>query len=50
MVVFTEVAVQELEDASEYYELQQLSLSKQFKKEIQTTISLIEQYPEAWSI
>jgi plasmid stabilization system protein ParE len=45
---FLELAEQELGEAVEYYEAQELGLGFEFFEEVWSAIERIEQYPEAW--
>ena len=48
-IVFDKLAQLELEDASEYYELEVPGLGVQFREEIKRGISRIREYPDAWA-
>ena len=48
-VKFLELAQQELDDAFEYYEYQQLDLGYRFVQEVHNSIELIKAYPLGWS-
>ena len=48
-VKFLELAQQELDDAFDYYEYQQVDLGYRFVQEVYNTIGLIKTYPLAWS-
>ena len=45
-VIFDKLAVMELEDAAEYYELEMTGLGLRFKKEVKQAIQRICSYPE----
>ena len=45
---FLDIAIQELDDAKEYYEYQQSNLGIKFIKAIKNSVELIENYPLAW--
>ena len=49
-VVFSSLAVQELDDATNYYELQLQGLGEQFRDEVELAARQISQHPEAWTI
>lgn len=49
-VIFNELAVEELEDAVSYYELEVKGLGGRFKEEVKKSISRITNHPYAWSI
>ncbi len=49
-VIFTKIAKDELEDASDYYEIEPPGLGKRFKNEVKASISRIRQYPKAWAV
>ncbi|MCP5276637.1 MAG: type II toxin-antitoxin system RelE/ParE family toxin [Burkholderiales bacterium] len=49
-VLFSELAKQELDDASQYYEIEFQGLGKQFREEIKLAAKRISEYPEAWSV
>lgn len=49
-IFFSKLATQELEDATEYYELEQPGLGRRFKQEVKKAALRISEYPEAWSI
>ena len=49
-VVFSELAVCELNDASNFYELEFVGLGGRFREEIRKAVVRISEYPEAWSI
>jgi plasmid stabilization system protein ParE len=48
-VRFTSLAVQELEDATRFYEIEFAGLGKQFKIEVQKAVHRIAEHPNAWS-
>ncbi|MCB1934514.1 MAG: hypothetical protein KDF59_01100 [Nitrosomonas sp.] len=48
-VLFSELAKRELDDASQYYEIEFQGLGKQFREEIKLAAKRISVYPEAWS-
>jgi plasmid stabilization system protein ParE len=48
-VLFDELAVYELNDASEFYELEVPGLGIRFKNEVKKAIRRIREYPLAWS-
>ena len=49
-VIFNELALNELNDAIAYYELQVKNLGGRFKNEIKNAIKRIIEYPKTWSI
>ena len=46
---FDHLAVKELEDAIEYYEIQQKGLGQKFKDEIKRSLKIIKRFPEIGS-
>lgn len=48
-VEFLKLAQQELDDAFEYYEYQQVDLGYRFVEEVYNTLDLIKTYPLGWS-
>lgn len=50
IVVFSEHARQELDDAARYYELEFQGLGQRFLYEVAAAANRIAEYPEAWSI
>lgn len=44
---FLDIAIQELDDAKEYYEYQQSDLGIKFIKAVKNSVELIENYPLA---
>lgn len=49
-IVFHEYAVNELNDAIDYYNLEVPGLGSVFKEEIRKSINRIKEYPESWPI
>jgi len=49
-VVFSKYAKQELDDATQYYEIEYRGLGKQFREEVRKAARRISEYPEAWSV
>ena len=49
-IVFDPLALQELDDATEYYELKVSGLGNRFKDEVKDAIRRIRDYPDAWAI
>jgi plasmid stabilization system protein ParE len=49
-IVFSKLALLELEDAIAFYETELAGLGLRFKEEIRSSISRIKEHPEAWSI
>lgn len=49
-VIFSEIAKQELDDASSYYEAQQPGLGIVFREEAKSSVDRIAKYPHAWSV
>ena len=49
-VIFSEYAKLELDDATQYYEIELHGLGKRFREEIRKAAIRIAEYPEAWSI
>ena len=47
-VIFNELAVNEMNDAIAYYELQYSGLGAAFKEEVQKALKRIIAYPDAW--
>ena len=50
LVVFSEIAKQELDDATRYYEMEFQGLGKRFRGEVRMAAKRISEYPEAWSV
>ena len=48
-IIFSPFALQELNDATEYLELQFEGLGQRFRNEVWRAIRRIERYPSAWS-
>ena len=48
-IIFDKLAHLELDDASEYYELEVPGLGARFKVEIKRGIRIIREYPKAWA-
>ncbi|HCY76974.1 MAG TPA: plasmid stabilization protein [Ignavibacteriales bacterium] len=49
-MVFSKLALLELEDAVTFYETELAGLGRLFKEEIKSSVSRIKEHPEAWSI
>lgn len=49
-VVFSGLAVSELNDAADFYEMEFVGLGKRFREEVRKAIVRISEYPEAWSV
>ena len=49
-VIFSKYAKLELNDATNFYELEFEGLGQVFKEEVSKSIKRITQYPEAWSV
>ena len=49
-IVFSKLALLELEDAIAFYETELAGLGRLFKEEIKSSVSRIKEHPEAWSI
>jgi hypothetical protein len=49
LVEFTELAVNELDDAIEFYNCQVSGLGKVFLEEVLQTVELISKFPKLWS-
>lgn len=49
-VVFSRLAILELDDATRFYEAQFAGLGKRFREEVRRAAIRIAEYPEAWSI
>lgn len=47
-VIFLEVAIAELNDTFEYYELQQIHLGYRFISAVENSVELIKYYPQGW--
>jgi len=48
-IVFDKLAQLELDDASEYYELEMPGLGARFREEVKRGIRRIRAYPDAWA-
>lgn len=48
-IVFDPLALAEMEDASEFYDVKSPGLGERFKKEIKRGLKLIRDHPEAWA-
>jgi plasmid stabilization system protein ParE len=48
-VEFVSTAELELKEALEFYEKAQPGLGQEFLKEVEATVKLIEEFPEAWA-
>ena len=49
-VIFSKYARQELDDATQYYEIEYRGLGKRFRDEVRKAAKRISEYPEAWSV
>lgn len=49
-VIFSKYARQELDDATQYYEIEYQGLGKRFRDEVRKAAKRISEYPEAWAI
>jgi len=49
-VVFSKYAEMELEDATQFHELEFEGLGRKFKEEVKRAAIRIAEYPEAWSV
>ena len=49
-VIFSELAIQELDDAARFYEMEFEGLGERFRKEVEKAVLRISEYPEAWSV
>ena len=49
-VIFSKYARQELDDATQYYEMEYQGLGKRFREEVRKAAKRISEYPEAWSV
>jgi len=49
-IVFSKYARLELDDATQFYELEYQGLGQRFKQEIKRAVIRIAEYPKAWSI
>ena len=49
-VVFLKYAKQELDDATQFYELEFSGLGRRFREEVKNAVSRIVEYPEAWPL
>ena len=49
-VIFSKYARQELDDATQYYEIEYQGLGKRFRDEVRKAAKRISEYPEAWSV
>ncbi len=50
IIVFSKISKQELDDAINFYELEQSGLGHSFKIEVKKAALLIAEYPKAWSV
>jgi len=50
MVIFSQYASQELDDATRYYEIEHPGLGVRFREEVRKAVKRISEYPEAWSV
>jgi len=48
-IIFDKLAQAELDDASEYYELEVPRLGSRFREEVKRGIRIIREYPDAWA-
>lgn len=48
-IIFDKLAQVELDDASEYYELEVPRLGSRFREEVKRGIRIIREYPDAWA-
>lgn len=49
-VIFSTLARQELDDATQYYEIEYQGLGEQFRHEVRKAITRLSIYPKAWSV
>ena len=49
-IIFSNLARQELDDATHYYEIEYQGIGKQFRQEVRKAITRISEYPKAWSV
>jgi len=49
-IIFSEFAKHELNDATQYYELEYQGLGKQFRTEVRKAAQRILEHPKAWSL
>ena len=49
-VVFLKYARQELDDATQFYEMEFSGLGQRFREEVKRAVSRIVEYPEAWPL
>ncbi|MBU2621635.1 MAG: type II toxin-antitoxin system RelE/ParE family toxin [Proteobacteria bacterium] len=49
-VIFSKYAKQELDDATQYYEIEYRGLGKRFREEVRKAAKRISGYPKAWSV
>ena len=49
-VIFSKYPRQELDDATQYYEIEYQGLGKRFRDEVRKAAKRISEYPEAWSV
>jgi plasmid stabilization system protein ParE len=49
-VVFSKYALQELNDAVRFYELEYHGLGRRFREEVKKAATRISEYPKAWSV
>ncbi len=49
-VIFSKYAKLELEDATNFYELEFEGLGRKFKKDVKKAAIRISEYPKAWSV
>ncbi len=48
-IVFSKLAKQELDDATNFYELEFEGLGERFREQVKRAVTRIAEYPEAWS-
>ena len=48
-VIFSKYAFQELDDATQYYEIEYQGLGKRFRDEVRKAAKRISKYPAGWS-
>jgi len=49
-VIFSQYAQLELDDATQFYEMEYEGLGRRFRKEVKGAVVRVSEYPKAWSI
>ena len=50
LIIFSPIAVRELDDAVNYLDGQFDGLGERFREEVKSSLARIDRYPQAWSI